>query len=247
MEDIIYLNMVEMERNHWWYKGRREIIGKITSSYMTSPVKILDAGCGAGGTMEYMSRYGSVIGVDISQKMVEHCRNMGMPVYCTSVSELPFPDKEFDLVFCLDVLEHIPDEKQALKELIRVVRPGGIMVFTVPAFTWLWGHHDILNNHCRRYNFGELPGLLANCDLSIERVTYFNFFLLAPIWLVRRLGRKVSALMPNTDFQLGTRSLNTFFYSFLKLENLLLRYMNFPLGVSQVVIARKKDPLHLGG
>lgn len=245
MEDIIYLKMVEMECNHWWYKGRREIIGKLTRSYMTTPLKILDAGCGAGGTMEYLARYGSVQGIDISSQMVEHCRKTGMSAVCASVSELPFGDEEFDMVFCLDVLEHLPDEKTALKELIRVVRPGGVLVFTVPALTKLWGQHDILNNHYRRYNFGDLQKLLTDVNLSIERVTYFNFFLLLPIWLIRKIVRQNNAT--KTDFQLGTKSLNGFFYLVLKLENLLLGYINLPVGVSQVVIARKKDSLHIGG
>lgn len=238
MEEIIYLKMVEMERNHWWYKGRREIIGKLVRPYLTIPSKILDAGCGAGGTLEYLARYGSVQGVDVSPQMVEYCQKRGMSVSCTSLSELPFRNDNFDMVFCLDVLEHIPHEKPALRELIRVVRPGGILVFTVPALSMLWGNHDILNNHYRRYNFGELQKLLTELNLAIERSTYFNFFLLPPIWLVRKLSRKNTQ---RTDFQLGSK-LDKIFYLILKLENFLLGYMDLPVGVSQLVIARKKNP-----
>lgn len=240
MDKIIYLNMVEMERNHWWYKGRREIIGKIIQPFLHSNMKILDAGCGAGGTMEYMSEYGSMLGVDISKEMVEHCRNIGLNALCESIHCLPFQDHTFDLVLCLDVLEHLQDEKQVLEELNRVVKPGGILVFSVPAFSWLWGKHDELNDHYRRYNFGELKDVIERSNLRPERSTYFNFFLLPTVWVVRKVGKKIPRFaQKGTDFQFGSGVLNQLLFSILKLEQLLLQYCDLPIGVSQVIVARK--------
>lgn len=241
MNDIIYLNMVEMEHNHWWYKGRREIISKLLISYLRLKMKILDAGCGAGGTMAYLSRYGTVVGIDISEEMVEHCRKMGLPAHRASVAKLPFEDQSFDLALCLDVLEHLHDDRAALEELKRVVRPGGLLVLSVPSFSWLWGHHDDLNHHYRRYNFKELVQVLHSVGLEVERSTYFNFFLLPPVWFVRRFGRLCPFLNRNTDFQLGCGKINFLFYGLLKFESILLGYLNFPVGVSQVVLARRKE------
>ncbi|WP_274376908.1 class I SAM-dependent methyltransferase [Desulforamulus reducens] len=232
--------MTEMERNHWWYKGRREIIGTLLSPFLKCGNKILDAGCGAGGTMEYMLKYGCVVGVDISPEMVEHCRNIGLSAYCEGVERLPFENHSFDLVLCLDVLEHLPDERPALHELKRVVRPGGMLVFTVPAFRWLWGRHDELNNHYRRYNFGELINLLKKSNLRVERTTYFNFFLLPSVWLVRRLGRVLN-FTNKTDLELGTGIMNQLLLFILKIELGFLKIINFPVGVSQIVVAKKEE------
>ncbi|RYD03376.1 hypothetical protein N752_20180 [Desulforamulus aquiferis] len=173
--------MVQMERNHWWYKGRREIITKLLAPYLSSDLHILDAGCGAGGTMEAMSKYGSVLGIDISDEMVEHCQKVGLPASCHSIMELPFKNDTFDIILCLDVLEHLPDEIKALEELKRVVRPGGVIAISVPAFSWLWGKHDDLNEHFRRYNYGMLEKVVQKVGLSIERTTYFNFLLLPAV------------------------------------------------------------------
>ncbi|GAB6182253.1 class I SAM-dependent methyltransferase [Desulfotomaculum defluvii] len=238
MDDQIYLKMVTMEQNHWWYKGRREIIGKLLLPFLTRQSNILDAGCGAGGTMEYMSKYGSVVGVDISQEMVEHCRNIGLAAYCESIDNLPFENQSFDLVLCLDVLEHLPNEQSALKELIRVVRPGGILTFSVPAFSWLWGKHDDLNNHYRRYNRGELIKLIEMFDLTIERITYFNLFLLPPIWFIRKMSKQ--SFQKRTDFEFGTGIINQILLSVLRIEKSLLKVVNIPIGVSQIVVVRKK-------
>ncbi|WP_003545109.1 methyltransferase domain-containing protein [Desulfotomaculum nigrificans] len=240
MEKVIYLKMVQMERNHWWYKGRREFISKLIRPYLRPNLHILDAGCGAGGTMEYMARYGSVVGIDISEEMVEYCRKEGLSAYHGSVTKLPFANGLFDLVLCLDVLEHLPMDQIAVEELKRVIRPGGLLVISVPSFSWLWGRHDELNQHCRRYNFGELIKLVQLAGLSVERSTYFNFFLLPPIWLARKLGRLLPMGPGQTDLNFGTVRLNTLLYSILKLEAELLGKFNLPIGVSQVVLARKK-------
>lgn len=239
MEKIIYLNMVEMERNHWWYKGRREIITNILKSYLRPNMQILDAGCGAGGMMECLSKYGQVTGIDVSKEMVEHCRNIGLSATCDSILKLPFQDHFFDLVLCLDVLEHLPDEMTALEELKRVIKPEGVLVLSVPAFSWLWSDHDNLNNHYRRYNAGELVEIIKKSNLSLKRSTYFNAFLLPLIWLVRKFGRRIFDYQQRTDFEMGSGMLNNLFYNILRLEQFVLSYLNLPVGVSQIVIAKR--------
>lgn len=229
--------MVEMERSHWWYKGRREIIGKLLTPFLEPNIRILDAGCGAGGNMEFMDEYGTVVGIDISQEMVEYCRMIGLKVSHGSVDNMPFQDADFDVVLCLDVLEHLPDEQPVLEELKRVVKPGGILIFSVPAFSWLWGKHDDQNNHFRRYNLYQLESILKKSKLSIERNTYFNCFLLPVVWFFRRMIYKKSR---ETDFEIGTGSLNQVLLSILKLESFLLGFCNLPIGVSQIIISRKE-------
>ncbi|AEG61042.1 class I SAM-dependent methyltransferase [Desulforamulus ruminis] len=241
MEEIVYLNMVKMECNHWWYKGRREIISKLLNLYLSPDMKILDAGCGAGGNMVFLEKYGSVMGIDISPEMVEHCKKIGLMARRESVTRLSFEDQSFDLVLCLDVLEHLENDQKALEELKRVLRPGGLLLITVPSFSWLWGRHDELNQHYRRYDSGELQQILQSAGFQVERSTYFNFFLLPPVWLVRKLGRMLPAFGGKTDFQFGCGRLNLFFYAVMKLEAVLMDYVNLPIGVSQLILARKKE------
>ncbi|GAB6157067.1 class I SAM-dependent methyltransferase [Desulfotomaculum varum] len=241
MNQVIYLNMIEKEKSHWWYKGRREIIEQVIQPYLQPAMKILDAGCGAGGNMEYMLKYGSVVGVDIAPEMVQHCRKMGLSAFCESITALPFTDHSFDLVICLDVLEHLADERAALAELSRVVRPGGVVVISVPAFSWLWGEHDNLNNHYRRYDYGQLNKLVTEFPFSIERTTYFNFLLLPMVWAVRQFKNILpDCLNKKTDLDWGSGRFNRLFYRVLKIEQIILGFGNLPVGVSQLLVARKK-------
>lgn len=189
--------------------------------------------------MELMSKYGYVVGVDISKEMVENCQNMGLPANCNSITELPFENDSFDLILCLDVLEHLENDLAALEELKRVLRPGGLIILSVPAFSWLWGKHDELNEHCRRYDYGMLKDVVIKAGLSVERSTYFNFILLPAIGMVRKIGNLFPRNNLKTDFQFGSGLMNTLLYSILKLESKMLGRINIPVGVSQVVLARK--------
>lgn len=239
MENIIYLNMVEKELNHWWFKGRREIITKFLSPYLSNNMEILDAGCGAGGTMEVMTKYGMVTGVDTSEEMIDYCQKKGLNANCHSILDLPFDDSTFDLVLCLDVIEHLPDEEPAILELMRVLKPGGLLLLSVPSFGWLWGRHDELNNHYRRYNYGVLSRTVQKAGFKEERSTYFNFFLLPAVFLIRKISKLLPVQSNNTDFQFGTGLLGSLLYLTLKIESCYLRYMRFPIGVSQLMLVRK--------
>ena len=107
--------------------------------------------------------------------------------------ELPLPDDAFDVVTALDVLEHIADDRHALREIARVMKPGGLLLATVPAHRWMWGAQDEISHHFRRYSAPEMRDRVEVAGFDLERLTYFNSILFAPIAAVRLARRNQAA------------------------------------------------------
>jgi SAM-dependent methyltransferase len=184
--------MITTDDRHWWYRGRRRILrATLDSLELASPCQILDAGCGSGRTLDELADYGDACGVDLSQAAVNAARARGHEAQLGTVAELPFDDASFDLVTCLDVVEHTFDDRQTLSELRRVTRPGGALVVTVPAHPLLWSAHDEANLHYRRYTRGSLIDAAVESDWEVTESTYFNAALLAPAAVVRLARRHV--------------------------------------------------------
>jgi len=191
MEKAYELQTLGAEDRHWWYSGRRRVLRRvITSLNLPVDTRILDAGCGSGRNMVELAQLGSVTGVELSPVSVEAARqrNVG-EVLMGSVTEMPFADDSFDLAVCLDVIEHLPDDRLALRELRRVIAPGGSLVVTVPAYQWLWSNHDVINQHFRRYNRTTLLRATADAGWTCQRSSYFNSLLLPLAAALRLLER----------------------------------------------------------
>ena len=129
-----------VEDSHWWYRGRRTVLERVLHGMrLPARARILDAGCGSGRNMVELTAHGTVTGVELSSVSVEIARRRGVgDVLEGSILEMPFPAESFDLAVSLDVIEHLDDDLRALKELRRVVVPGGRLLVTVPAYQWLW-------------------------------------------------------------------------------------------------------------
>jgi SAM-dependent methyltransferase len=181
----------QAEDRHWWYRGRRTVIERVLDRLGLPPqARILDAGCGSGRNMVELQRRGTVTGVELSHTSVELARQRGAgEVIEGSVLEMPFPDASFDLAVSLDVIEHLEDDLTALRELRRVIAPGGALLVTVPAYQWLWSGHDVINHHHRRYTGGSLKRVAEQAGWRQERTTHFNSLLLPVAILLRVLDR----------------------------------------------------------
>lgn len=179
--------MVDHEDRHWWYRGRRRIVGEeLARLRLPAVARVLDAGCGSGRILDALSRYGEVSGLDTNPDSVALARERGYEDVREGVVErLPWADETFDLITMLDVLEHTADDHAALSELHRVARPGGYLLVTVPAYQALWANHDVLNQHYRRYSRGTLRASALRSGWSVQRMTFFNSLLLAPAAAVR--------------------------------------------------------------
>src|SRR3954453_22169660 len=166
--------MVEGVDTHWWYQGRRRIVASELERLELRPgCDGLGAGGGAGQTLEHLSRLGrveGVHGVDMSRDAVLAARRRGhINVQVSGIEHLPHDDSAFDLVTCLDVVEHTPDDVATLTELFRVTRPGGRLVVTVPAYQLLWSSHDVANQHYRRYTLRRLAAAAEQSGWLLER------------------------------------------------------------------------------
>jgi SAM-dependent methyltransferase len=181
----------QAEDRHWWYRGRRTVIERVVESLrLPARARILDAGCGSGRNMVDLARHGTVTGVELSHTSVCLARERGAgEVVEGSVLDMPFPADSFELAASLDVIEHLEDDLEALRELRRVVAPGGALMVTVPAYQWLWSGHDVINHHHRRYTRRSLQRAAEQAGWEQVRTTYFNSLLLPVAVALRLLDR----------------------------------------------------------
>lgn len=191
MDRVEVQAMLDQEDRHWWYRGRRRIVCDELARLPRGPqVRVLDAGCGSGRLLDELRDYGHVTGLDLNPDSVEIARSRGHEdVVQGPVEQLPWADETFDLVISLDMVEHTPDDRAALRELRRVTKQGGTFLITIPALRALWSSHDVFNNHFRRYDRRMMRALAADTGWTIERMTYFNSLLLPPAAAVRLLQR----------------------------------------------------------
>ena len=205
--------------------------------------RILDAGCGSGRTLVELAGYGGeVSGIELNDDAAELARRRGLgDVHVGRLEELPWDDGVFDLITCLDVIEHVPDDVTALVELRRVASPGGWLLVTVPAYQALWSRHDEANHHFRRYSRSMLRAAARSAGWQIERVSSFNSLLLAPAAAVRLAQRRMGARNgESNDLDLGPAWLNDVLERPLALEaSWLARGRTLPLGLSLLAVLRR--------
>jgi len=246
MQTHTYAILRELEGKHWWYRGRRQIIAsfvgriaaKLRSDNESAP-RILDVGCGTGGNLEMLSEFGAVEGVDVSQEAVDFCRARDVaPVTQAIAEDLPYDDESFDLVTGFDLIEHLDDDVAGLKEMRRVLRPGGRVLLVVPAFMWLWGVQDDISHHRRRYRLPELRQAVERAGLHVERATYANITFLVPT-LLGRVFMRLTGLRPASESNINIAAFNGVLGRILGAESWWLQRMNFPFGVSIVCVARR--------
>jgi SAM-dependent methyltransferase len=230
------------EDRHWWYRGRREVLERVIDGLGLPPAaRILDAGCGSGRNMVELARRGSVTGVEVSDMSVcrARARDAG-EVIAGSVLQMPFESASFDLVVCLDVIEHLEDDLAALRELRRVIKPGGALLVTVPAYQWLWSGHDEVNHHYRRYTRRTLESVAEEARWEPVRTTHFNSLLLPAAILLRildRFSRKTTE--SSLDLWVPPQPLNWLLERPLRLEAMLIgRGGRIPAGLSLLAVFR---------
>lgn len=244
MQEHTYSIMYEVEETHWWFVGRRRIISsfveKICRELDAARPRILDVGCGTGANLELLGKYGEAEGVDVSEEALSFCRARGLEnVRLGEAERLPYEDGTFHLVTGLDVVEHLDDDVAGLREMHRVLKPGGRALLFVPAFMFLWGVQDDISHHRRRYTIPNLRKAVEAAGFEVERTTYANLSFFAPI-LAGRALMKVTGLKPASENNINVSALNGVLGRILGAESFFLRRMNFPFGVSALCVARKK-------
>ena len=234
--------ILEFDDSHWWYRGRREIIAaELRQLPLPAGARILDAGCGSGRTLLELQRYGEIHGIELDPDAARVAQDRNVAeVRVGRLEELPWPPGTFDLITCLDVVEHTPDDLVTLRELRRVSAPGGWLLATVPAYQALWSRHDEVNHHYRRYGRGALRAAAQEAGWSVVRLTSFNSLLLAPAAAVRLVQRARQDHDGHTsELKLGPAWLNTVLQWPLHAEATWLSHGHtLPAGLSLLAVLR---------
>lgn len=238
MELNEYDNIARLENNHWWYVGMRNIARAMLRQLPLPPnAAILDAGCGVGGGLKWLSEFGSPVGVDVHPRAIQYAAHVSPCVSRASISTLPFPAASFDLITSFEVLYHlaVSDDVAALREFARVLRPGGWLVLRVPAHDWLRGAHDRQVHTRHRYGKAELRQKLALANFDMRRLTYVGAALFAPA-VLRRLVQPDSDT--HSDVALPVPVINRTLSTLLSLEGRWLTLGDVPIGLSLLAMAQ---------
>ena len=250
MEATAYQQFLELERDHWWFRGRRTVYLGLLEHHLAGerPPRVLDLGCGVGGFLGGLARLGGrVFPADISADSLVRCRERGFPGGVVSSGyALPYASAVFDLVCLFDAIEHIEDDARVLQEVARILKPGGLVMLTVPAYQFLYANNDRVAQHHRRYNRARLRAALEPSGLAIERNSHSNV-LLFPLILPAVLAIKaLETLVPrkldpdHTNLSWPMPAwMHSLLHAIFAAELLVTRRFDWPAGHSIACIARK--------
>jgi SAM-dependent methyltransferase len=232
------------ERVHFWFRGfRRFIEPLVAGAVLGARPDILDCGCGTGHNLHMLRKYGRAYGIDLTWAGLQYARGQGeRQVARASAAQLPFADARFDLVTSFDVLYSLPDqvERDAIQEMFRVLKPGGILIVNVAALEALRGNHSILSGEVRRYSKSDLGRRLEAAGFRVTHSTYTNFTILpmvAAVRLKQRLGG--DHVESQEEITVPPGPINALLSGLLAIEAAALRVVNMPVGSSLVAVARK--------
>ena len=255
-----YGRMHELETRYWWFVGRRLLIARLLEDALprqNGGFNLVDVGCGTGANLPMLRQAvgdgGAVFGFDFSPLALQWAREQ---VDLTNLSlsqgdamQMPLRDGCADCVTMLDVLEHLPDDKCALSEVARILKPGGVLVLSVPAYQHLWSAHDEALHHFRRYERTQLSRVLRGAGLKIEKLS-FAMSLMPPIaWFWRRFVLPFGPNRPKNASRHSQGAIlppvpdwaNEMLARYVETEGKIIAQRPIRFGTSLVAVARKVD------
>jgi SAM-dependent methyltransferase len=244
LDPVEYEYLFKLEDDLWWFVGQRRIADTLLRRHIkpTGAMRVLDAGCGTGGDLKHLEPYGEVTAFDFYDKAAEmYATRQRGRIAIASTDAIPFADATFDLVTSFDVICQLdaPADETALRELTRVLKPGGVFFVRVPAFQVLHGPHDQNLHTYHRYTTGELAQKMRRAGLELLETTYSNTILF-PVALVRRL---LSKLRPPRELSSDVRPvpapLNVALTAVLSTEARIISKTRLPFGLSAIAMGRK--------
>jgi len=234
------------ERDHFWFRGFRRFVRPLLAEAVRGrpDPAILDCGCGTGYNLGLLRKYGRPAGIDITWTGLAYARGRGeRAVAQASAALLPFRDEAFDVVTSFDVIYALDDaeELSALREMFRVLRPGGHLVLNVAAMDMLKGNHSVLGGEVRRYSRAALANRLTRAGFTVRRLTYTNAAIFPIVAAVRLLQRASGHKESEDEIAVPAAPVNAALSAALAVEAAALRVMNMPFGSSLLALARKAE------
>jgi SAM-dependent methyltransferase len=241
-----YARLAAIEETHWWYAGMRRITRAILAPAVAASrgdgrrPRLLDVGCGTGLNVAEAGAWAEALGVDVSDEALRFARARGIAVARASIEALPFGDATFDVVTSFDVLYHraVRDDARAVRELARVLRPGGLLFVRTPALEALRRAHDDAVHGARRHSRGELRALVEGAGLRPLRISYCNTLLL-PMVALRAAVDRARPARRGSDLEAMPAPVEAVLGRVLSLEARLLGRIDLPVGASLIALATK--------
>lgn len=238
MDPDVTLLYHEMGKEHFWLTSKYFVLRQLLAQYASISAtsnQILEVGCGTGNFIRAFENVRETHGVDQSRSALQICRQNAKrtKVYMAEGDHLPFRRQIFRLVALVDVLEHIEDDRSAVREAFTVLEDQGLLLVCVPAYQWLYGDHDKLFGHLRRYSRKQISRLVTAEGFEILRLSHIQPLFLLPLWLKRKLSG-------GNDFKPVQTTMNRTLAWVLRQDARALRHFDLPFGPTLVCLCRRK-------
>lgn len=249
MDAALYDELHRVEQTHWWFRARRHIVWSLVRRYVGGVadrrLRICELGCGTGGNLEAIAHRHDVVGVECSPQALAYARHkLGDRVrYGRLPDEINLPQESFDVVLMTDVLEHIEDDSASANTALSLLRPGGIVVATVPAYQWLYSPRDGHHHHFRRYGKRQFAGLWKCADTQTILLSHYNTLLFLPAAAIRTASRIVPNGITSGDLSIPPQAINDLLARLMRSEARVLGRLPLPFGLSLVAVIQKTDSI----
>lgn len=226
----------ELYLHHWWFRAREAVLLETLDRYRTDGGfgRILDIGSGDGLFLERLEAFGSPEGLEPEERIVSQATRRRWPMHLGPFDDDFAPGHRYGLIGMFDVLEHLAGDVAALRRARDLLRPGGLLVITVPAFAALWTRHDDLNHHLRRYTRRSLGSAVREAGLRLLEQRFF-FHWLAPVKLLVRAKERVSSA--SAPMSLPGPLVNRLLLVISRLEQQTWGRIGIPFGSSLLAVA----------
>jgi len=234
-------NMYIQEKDHWWFIAKGWFMKNLLKS-RPAPKRILDAGCGTGHNALSLKSKSFYVGCDVVSEALQFCQqNQLGNLTQGNLTQLGFKNESFDLILCLDVIEHVDNDRKALLELKRLLAPDGIIALGVPAWRRLYGPHDVALSHMRRYNPRDLKTLIADCGLKYEKMSFWYVIPFLPVYIIRSFRKhfKPSESLQSDTHKPPSKFVNAVMLRLLRLEAWLQQFIPMPFGTTLVALVKR--------
>ena len=237
----------QAEATHFWFQGFRSFVAPVLHDVAGGRrgLRLIDCGCGTGNNLALLRPYGSVFGFDLTSGGVTQAALTGRPVVRADVTRIPIASSSIDVVTSFDVLQSVPADADAVREMARIVKPGGTVILTVAAWEALRGDHAISWSEVHRYTPASVRGLVETAGLRVERMSFLFaslFPLIAVTRMFQRLTRSMRTVREDADIRVPSAPINTLLTHVVKCEARIARVIPMPIGSSLMVVARKIIP-----